>query len=130
MVNIKTDKTSTSILSYIKATLVCIVLTLILILIFAFVLKFTSISDKFITPINLIIKAVSLTIGAIVLTKNGSNGLVKGLVLGIIYSVVSYLTFSLMLMKFSFSVGQLADVGFCALIGAIVGAVRVNLKKG
>ena len=130
MVDIKTDENKGSALAYVKATLVSIVLTLLLILVFAFVLKFTSLSDKFVTPVNLVIKAVSLIIGTLVLTKSGSNGLVKGLILGIIFSVVSYLIFSLMLMKFSFSIGQLIDVGFCALVGAVAGAISVNLKKG
>ncbi|MCR5553822.1 MAG: TIGR04086 family membrane protein [bacterium] len=130
MVNIETDENRINALAYIKATLVSIVLTLLLILVFAFVLKFTYLSDKFVTPINLVIKAISLIVGTLVLTKNGSNGLVKGLILGVIFSIVSYLIFSLMLMKFSFSIGQLADVGFCALVGAVVGAISVNLKKG
>gem|GEM_PF-4837126 len=57
-----------NIISYIKACVISLIITLVLILVFALILKFTSVPNSAIAPINMMIKAISVAIGAIILT--------------------------------------------------------------
>ena len=64
-------------LAIIKGSLIALCISLVGILIFAFILKFASISDKAIRPINQIIKGVSVLIGVFVaMRKVDKMGLV------------------------------------------------------
>jgi len=119
----------TTILAFIKATILAMIIALALVLIFAFILKFTGLSDAFIMPINMAIKAISVLVGTIVLCKNGHGGLIKGLVLGLVFAVLSFAIFSVLNGSFVFKFGLIIDLIFCTLCGAIVGVVAVNFKK-
>lgn len=117
------------VLNLVKAVAISLILTLGLILIFALLLKFCNISEKAIYPVNLFIKAASITVGTLILTKDGTAGFIKGLIFGLVFSVCAFILFSLMLGSFSFSMGVLIDLIFGAAVGAIVGVIRVNFKK-
>ncbi len=118
-----------AVLSYLKASIIAIIVTLVLILIFALVLKLTGLSDSIITPVNLVIKAVSIAIGTIILAKNGEGGLKKGIILGVIFTAIAFVLFSILNGSFNFSYGLLADFAFGAVVGGIVGVITVNVKK-
>lgn len=117
------------ILTYVKAGIIAMIVTLVLILIFALILKVTNLSDAVITPVNLIIKSISIAVGTLILTKNGEGGLKKGLILGVIFTALAFVVFSLLNGSFSFNLGLLADFAFGAVVGGLVGVLSVNLKK-
>ena len=113
-----------------KGTLIALCVSLILVLIFAFLLKFTNIPDTVISPINQIIKGVSIFLGVFIgLKKSKELGLVSGLLIGFIYTFLSFLVFSILAGNFSFDVTLLTDIVFGAIIGAICGIICVNIKK-
>ena len=56
-------KKGTLIISVLKSSLIAVSVSLIGILVFAFLLKFTNISDNFISPINQVIKGISIFLG-------------------------------------------------------------------
>ena len=118
------------ILSVLKGVLVALCASLVGILLFAFVLRFTSISDKIISPVNQVIKGVSIFLGVFVaLKKQKAQGLLFGLLIGIIYTIVAFLVFSILDGAFSFDKTFVTDIVFGGVIGAICGIICVNLKK-
>ena len=118
-----------NLLRYFKATLVSFILTFALIIIFAFVIKWASIDDKYITPVNMAIKAISIFIGSIVLTKNSSKGLIQGLIFAGIYTILAFSIFSILAGKLTLGLGLAADLAFGCVVGAIGGMIGVNRKK-
>lgn len=117
-------------LCIVKGVICGLCVSLIGILIFAFVLRFTSISDKVITPMNQVIKGVSIFAGVFFgLKKHKQGGLFCGLAIGLIFTIVAFLVFSILDGNFVFDRTLLNDVIFGCVIGAICGIICVNLKK-
>lgn len=114
----------------VKGSIVALVSTLILILIFAVVLKFVELNDSFIMPINQVIKVVSIFLGVKVMLKNcKEKGLLRGVLLGLIYTLISYTAFSLLSKSFIFDLSVIIDIIFGSIIGGICGVIMVNYKK-
>lgn len=102
----------------------------VLILLFAFVLRFTNIPDSIITPVNQVIKGISIFLGVFVgLRKQKNNGLLKGVLIGFFFVLVAFLTFSVLDGTFVFDKTFYSDIIFGSVIGAICGIICVNLKK-
>lgn len=129
MVKTETINKKSGFFAFLKAGIMALIITLFLILIFAIVLKFTNISDKVIAPINLAIKAISIAVGTLILARNGEGGLKKGVLLGLIFTALAFIVFSVLNGSFVIGWSLLADFGFGALVGGIVGVIAVNLKK-
>ncbi len=117
-------------LTVLKGALIALSISLIGILIFAFVLRFVAIPDNAISPINQVIKGISVLVATLIaLKKSKEMGLVTGLLIGLAYTAVSFLTFSILDGHFSFSTTLLNDLLFGSVIGAICGIIAVNLKQ-
>lgn len=128
--NLEEKKHNGVFLSIVKGSLIALCVSLIGILIFAFCLKFTSLSDKLILPINQVIKGFSIFLGVFFgLKKRKEMGLVSGLLIGFIYTIVAFIVFSILNGAFSFDHTLLNDIIFGAIIGGICGIICVNLKK-
>lgn len=113
-----------------KGVLIALFFSLISILLFAFVLKFTNISESVITPVNQIIKGLSVFFGvSFALKKQREMGLVSGLLIGFIYTFVAFVVFSILGGHFNFDLSLLVDGVFSAIVGGICGIICVNLKK-
>ena len=107
-----------------KGTLIALCISLVLVLIFAFLLKFTNISDSAISPINQVIKGISIFFGVFIgLKKSKELGLVSGLLIGFIYTFLAFFVFSILSGSFSFDVTLLTDIVFGDVIGAICGII-------
>ena len=117
-------------LSIVKGSLIALCVSLIGILIFAFCLKFTSLSDKLILPVIQVIKGLSIFLGVFFgLKKQKQMGLISGLLIGFVYTIVSFFAFSILNGAFNFDHTLLNDIVFGAIIGGICGIICVNLKK-
>ena len=113
-----------------KGALVAVCVSLVLVLMFAFLLKFTNITESIIKPVNQVIKGLSILIGVFVgLRKSKELGLVSGLLIGFIYTIVAFVVFSILGGVFAFDLTFLSDILFGAVMGAICGIICVNLKK-
>ncbi len=118
------------IVSIFSGTLLAIASTLIMILLFALIIRFFNISDGAIFPVNQVIKVVSLFLGImIVLKKNNQKGFLKGLLLGLLYFVLSTIVFSILQGGFSFKLNNFFDMILTTLIGGIIGIILVNFRK-
>ena len=114
----------------IKGSLWAVALILICILFVAVIIRFTSISDSFIMPINQVIKVFSILIGCMMGAKtNPEKGLKMGLLVGLFYSIVSYLLFSLLSGSWSIDLSTFVDIVFSTLIGGICGIFAVNIAN-
>ena len=118
------------IVSIFSGTLLAIASTLIMILLFALFIRFFNISDGAIFPVNQVIKVVSLFLGIIiVLKKNNQKGFLKGLLLGLLYFVLSTIVFSILQGGFSFKLNNFFDMILTTLISGIIGIILVNFRK-
>ena len=117
-------------LAIIKGSLVALCISLVGILIFAFILKFADISDGAIRPINQIIKGISILVGVFVaMRKVDKMGLVGGLLIGLVYTIVAFVVFSILDGNFSFNLTLLNDLLFGGIMGGICGIIAVNIKR-
>ena len=113
-----------------KGLLMATSISLVAILLFALIIKFVGITDKLIMPINQVIKVVSIFMGVFVaLKQNACKGWVKGMLIGMLYTVVAYILFSALSGAFAMNISLLNDILFGAIIGSICGVITVNLRK-
>ncbi len=117
-------------IAVIKGVLVSVCVSLVLVLLFAFLLKFTNIPESTIKPVNQVIKGLSILIGVFVgLKRSKELGLVSGLIIGFLYTIVAFLIFACLGGIFAFDLTFLTDILFGAVMGSICGIICVNLKK-
>ena len=113
-----------------KGVLFSISISLVGILIFAFLIRLIGVPDTVIMPVNQGIKIVSLFFGLLfALKKDPTKGLLKGVIVGAIYTCVAFLLFSTLSQNFEFSLSVLNDLVFGSLIGGICGIIIANIKK-
>lgn len=116
-----------SMLKILKSALICVLISLGLILIFAISLKFIDISDVVIKIINQVIKIISIFFGVFFCQKTDkSRGLIKGILIGVIYSIFAYFVFSILNSKISFGLCNILDMLFSAIFGGICGIFCAN----
>ena len=124
------DKRPSIITKTLVGSIAGVCVSLVLVLIFAFMLKFFPISDGIIRPINQVIKCLSLLFGAfIALRKHKENGLVTGLLIGLLYTLFAFVVFSALDGNFEFNKTLVNDLLFGGIIGAIAGIIAVNFGK-
>ena len=114
------------IFSYFKGLLISTMISLGLVIVLAFSLKWFEMGDGFIMPLTMIIKAISVLVGAIFAVSGKSKGLLKGAGFGTVYVVFAFVIFSILAGGFSVGISTFLDLVFAALVGGIVGIVKVN----
>lgn len=117
-------------LSILKGSLIAISVSLVGILIFAFFIKYVAVPTEAIKPVNQVIKGISLLVGTFVgLRKINKMGLINGLLIGLFYTVLAFLIFSILDGNFEFSKSLVNDILFGGIIGGICGIISVNFRK-
>lgn len=130
MEKVKQSDNKNIFLTGLKGSLISVCVSLVAILLFAFIIKLTGMSKGLIKVINQIIKVVSIFLGTfLILRKTGQKGLVTGIIVGLLYTIIAFVVFSILNEKFAFDITLLIDIIFGTIIGAICGAICVNLKK-
>ena len=117
-----------SLLGVLKGVLIGVSICLAGVLVFAFVLKFTSLSQFWIKTVNQIIKLIAVTVACITSVR-GNRGFLKGAVVGFGVVFVTFFLFGLISGGLSFGWGTLLEAVYGILIGLIGGILAVNLKK-
>lgn len=112
-----------------KGVIYSITISLILIVIFAVLIKLFDVLADYIIPINQVIKIISLFFGCYIGLKGCDKGLIKGMIIGGLYSVLSYFIFSILCGEFNFGLTSVTDLLFAILIGGICGMLAVNFKR-
>ena len=115
------------VLETLKSVVTATLITLVSVLFFVFIVKLADLSEGVIKAVNQFIKIVSLFLGCFFRIKGG-KGLLKGVSVGIIYTVLIYSIFSLIGGN-AFGAGFFIDLAFGLAVGAVSGVVAVNLKR-
>lgn len=123
----KTTNFKNDLLDVLKAVLFSTLISLGLVLIFAIIIKFASLPNNVILPVNIAIKILSVLVGTLIGFKNASNGLLKGAFTGLIYMLFTFFIFA--------ALSSFKDVNFSwidlvtlPIAGAIAGIITVNIK--
>ena len=126
----KTKINKTLFTNTLKGSLIAVAFSLILILIFAFILQILSLGDGTIKVVNLIIKLISIMLGtSVAVRKTKEKGLLTGLFVGLVYTVIAFIVFSILNGQFSFEKSLFNDILFGTIGGAICGVISVNTKS-
>ena len=110
-----------------RSVLVAIISALAFVLIFALILRWASLPGTVITPVNYVIKFLSLLLGIMIGFKHRKNGILKGAIVGLTFMLLSWLIFTAMDGFKSVNFRPL-DLVFLTLGGGIIGVIKVNLK--
>ena len=118
-----------SLVNIVKASLIGVITSILLVLIFAFVLKFVNLNTSTISLVDQIIKVISVFVAMIMLNKgDGEKLLVKGLLVGMVYAIITFIVFSALNGGFSLTPAIFTDIAFSALIGGVC-AIIINIFK-
>ena len=129
------DKTKNShaglIAHSLRGAIIALCWAMALILVFAFIVKWLSLTDGVINPINQIIKVVSIFFGVLGACKVGTEKFFsKGLIVGAFFSIIAFVIFSMLNnFTFSFTPSIIWDLLFSALVGGICSVIVYYIKK-
>ena len=127
---IRIANSSNSFLTILKGAMNALIVSLLSILLFAFIIKLTSLSDGLIKPINQVIKVLSILIGCFfAFKKDSEKTLLKGGLIGVVYTILAYILFSALNGKFEFSVSLIFDVLFSLALGVICAIICNIFRK-
>ncbi len=111
----------------IKGVALALGLSLLGTIILAAVLPATPLENKAMYPLNQTVKVVAVFVGALAVVR-GEKGFLKGAVIGVLFTALSYLTFSAIGGDFSLSWLIICELLLCVASGAIAGAIGVNRR--
>ena len=114
------------VLSFIKGLIVSMLVSFVLVILLALSIKWFSLSENLISPLNLVIKTISVLIGSIIAVKGETKGLVKGIIFGFFYVSMAFCSFSFLAKSFTFDLSLLLDIVFACVAGGMVGIIKVN----
>lgn len=113
----------------VKGSVFAILLTLVFLLLFSVMLTYTNISEKTITPVVIVITAISILIGSSISTKNiNINGILNGGMVGAIYIIFIYILSSIICSGFYLSLKSILMIISAIVAGMIGGIIGVNKK--
>ena len=112
----------------IKSVLTALVVSVVFTIVFALVLRFSNMPDRAVYPINQVAKVLASFLGAVSFLR-GEKGWQKGLLVGVLFFALSYVTFSTVGGDFSLSPLAFAELVFTSLGGVIGGVLGVNFRR-
>lgn len=111
----------------IKGSVFSIVITIIGILIYSIVLCNTNVAENSMSTVIIIITAISILIGSTISTTNiKKNGILNGMLVGIIYITLIYLLSSIVTKEFSLNTSSIIMIITSILTSALGGIIGVN----
>ncbi|MGN0744057.1 MAG: TIGR04086 family membrane protein [Christensenellales bacterium] len=123
----KTGNIKIDVADVLKTVLFATLISLGFVLIFAIIVRFASVPNDVILPVNIAIKILSVFLGVLLSFKNAQNGLLKGAISGLLYMLFTFLIFSALTgfkdVKFSW-----IDLVTLPVAGAISGIIAVNVR--
>ncbi|MGN0797763.1 MAG: TIGR04086 family membrane protein [Christensenellales bacterium] len=117
------------ILDVVLGGVIAVLVSVLLTLVFAIVLKFVNVSDEVIDGVNIAVRIISVVVGCFWAIKSTRYGIAKGLLIGVIYVLTSFLVFGLLAGSLSISTIKLVDFLSGIVTGIISAVVVVNVKK-
>lgn len=121
------SKSGNSIKKIIKGSVISIAITLVGLIIFAIFLTYTSISENAIPAVTIIITMISILIGSsLCMSTVKKNGIINGILIGLIYITFIYILSSVIEGDFSLNIKSIVMIIGAVIAGAIGGIIGVN----
>lgn len=118
-----------NLISIFKGVLISLGTTFILLIIFAALLTYTNIQESVITPVIIVITAISLLIGSTIGNNRvQKNGLLNGAMVGLIYILLLYLISSILNGNFALNIASIIMIVVSMFFGTLGGVIAVNRK--
>lgn len=118
-----------TIINLAKGVGISLIITVILLIIFSVLLAYTSISESVISPVIMVITAISILIGSsIVNIKIKKNGLINGGIIGGTYILTIYLISSILNWKFTLNLQAIIMIILAIAVGILGGIIGVNKR--
>ncbi len=111
----------------VRSVLYALVVSVFLVLGVALIIRYTSINSEALEYINQGDKVISIFIGMMIGIKSAELGIIKGAIVGLLYTLISYLVF--MLLSTTGNALSIFDILLGTIIGAITGVLLVNIKS-
>lgn len=118
----------TIVFDVVKCVIFSLLISMVLVLILALISKAATLSDKSVVYINQAIKVISLLAGVFLGMKSRKGGLVLGAIVGLLYTVSSFLIFALISRELSFQNITIFDFLIGIVAGVLSGVLAVNVK--
>ena len=112
----------------VKAVALALALSLLAVIVLAVAYRAGGMQGRWLYTVNQVIKGVAITVGVFACIR-GEKGWLKGGGVGVLFTALSYLAFSALGGDFSLGWLIFAELVIAFLIGAVSGALAVNLKK-
>ena len=124
------ENSSKNIINIGKGVLISLLFTIIFLIIFSTLLTYTNISEKLITPVIIVITAISIFIGSTIGNlKMNKNGLINGGAIGGIYLISIYVISSIMSQNFTLNTQSIIMIIIGIICGMFGGIIGVNSRK-
>ena len=120
--------TGGKIFNIIKGVALALAFSLLASIVLASILQFSPLPDKVIYPINQTVKVVAIMLGALVFVRE-EKGFLQGVAIGALFTALSYLSFSALGGDFSLSWLIFAELALALFVGAVSGAIAVNIRR-
>ena len=117
-----------NVVQVIKGTAFALVFSWMAALLFALVLRFTYLPQTIVYPVNQLIKAVAIVVGALACVR-GEKGFLKGGAIALVFTALSYLSFSALGGDFSLSWMIAVELLISVMTGVLSGSIAVNLRR-
>ena len=119
-----------SLYSLAKGVLWSVIATLVGVLLLALVVWLASPGKPVITAVTQVIKVISIFFGVRIALRNVSKrGWIYGIVLGILYTALTFFVFSIIGSDFEITTGILVEMAFCVAI-AVISALLIRVGRG
>ena len=114
-------------ISIIKGVIISIIFTLLFLFIFSIILTYTNLSEQFITPVIIVVTAISIFIGSSIGNMNmKKNGLINGALVGGIYLLSIYLLSGIVNQNFILTTQSIIIIISGMICGMFGGIIAVN----
>ena len=124
------EYSSKNIINIGKGVFISLLFTIIFLIIFSTLLTYTNISEKLITPVIIVITAISIFIGSTIGNlKMNKNGLINGGAIGGIYIISIYVISSIISQNFALNMQSLIMIIIGIICGMFGGIIGVNSRK-
>lgn len=112
-------------INIVKGVIISILFTLIFLFVFSIILTYTNISEKLVTPVIIVVTAISIFIGSSIGNlKVKKNGLLNGALIGGIYLLSIYLLSGIINQNFTLTIQSIIIIAtgmICGMFGGIIG---------
>ena len=120
--------TGNGVFQIIKGVALALAFSFLTAVVFASALKTFSIPDKVVYPVNQTLKVLCVLLGSFAFVR-GEKGYLKGGAIGLLFTALSYLTFSAIGGDFSLGWLVIVELFLSLFSGVVGGALAVNFRR-